>query len=79
MLTPLERELLDALKERTRYDVLASHAIPTIGKFIVRINKKDGTPSVRFDTFDVSYGSKTISLPYGWYPEGMDPNTKGKG
>lgn len=49
---------------------VGSYSQPSIGKLFVRVLKKDGTPSMRF------VGGYTLdySLPYNWYPEGVDAN-----
>lgn len=57
-----QRGVLEIVTTDSRFGGNISHA-PTIGKEIVRLLKKDGTPSLRYDTW--------IS---DWRPDGVDPN-----
>lgn len=50
---------------------LSNWRAPSIGSFIIRFLKKDGTPSANF--IAGTTGSKT-GAPWGWHPEGVDPN-----
>ena len=47
-------------------------SVPDPGTRVVRILKRDGTPSTRFEPWNWF----SEAPPYGWYPEGVDPNLK---
>lgn len=51
---------------------VSDYSKPDIGKLFIRILKKDGTPSLKFDA-KYTLGDE---LPYWWHPEGVDPNNK---
>ena len=42
---------------------LASYSIPVKGQVVIRLKKKDGSPSAKF-----------VTRTRGWFPEGTDPN-----
>lgn len=58
----------------SRFSDNVVHGIPTVGKLFVRILKKDGTPSRNFANGRWSLDGGDDKLPWGWYPEGVDPN-----
>lgn len=56
----------------------ASHSMASIGEFVVRLLKRDGTPRAKYVKFGRHYGGGfDHSLPpYGWNLEGVDPNVR---
>jgi len=45
-----------------------SYGLPSVGSRCIRILKKGGSPSLSVERIPGD------ALPYGWYPEGVDPN-----
>lgn len=45
---------------------------PSVGSFVVRINKKNGKPGLKCER--ITWNLNDSGLPYGWHIEGVDPN-----
>jgi hypothetical protein len=55
-------------------DNKAAYQLAGIGSFIIRHLKKDGSPSKKYDRWGRGSHSNMDQLPWGWYPEGVNPN-----
>lgn len=54
----------------------ASYSRAKVGDFVIRLLKKDGSIGSKYCRMSIDWTTSKISLPYGWHPEGFNPNTK---
>lgn len=63
-------------KESIKPGNLADYSIPSVGSIVIRYLNKIGVISKKFKSCNSGRSQNNEELPYGWFPEGVDPNEK---
>lgn len=63
--------VVEVITSESQHPANAYYSRAKIGDTVLRLLKKDGTPGLKYAR--LNHGD---SIPYGWYPEGTEPNLK---